>query len=542
MGERSQDDEERRGGKGEKVADWVDGRLGVHRLVGAKARRAAFPDHWSFLLSEICLYSFVVLVVTGVYLTLYFHPSMNQVRYDGGYAPLKGRMVSEAYDSTLRISFDVRGGLLIRQAHHWAALVFVGAALVHMMRVFFTGAFRKPRELNWLFGFLLLVLGMFGGLTGYDLPDDLLSGTGLAVVNGTILSVPVVGTYLSMFLFGGEYPGPDLVARFHTIHVLIIPALMMALLTAHLILMLRHRHTQYPGPGRTNANVVGPPVRVRAVKSAGLFFLVSGVVFAVAAIAQINPVWQYGPYRTDQVSAGSQPDWYMGVADGLLRVMPGWELTFHGHTLALDNLVPLTAGVGLFLALGAYPFIESWVTGDDRDQHLLDRPRNRPVRTALGVAWIGFYAVAVIGAANDIIATRFHVSVESVTWTVRVGLLAVPAVAYVVTKRIALGLQRADRDKVLHGRETGVVRRLPHGEFAEVHEPLGREELHLLTQHEQYRPIGPGPDAVGARRARRLRRRLSRGLYGEDTQITKASVREYREYRDYEEIAGEHTH
>ncbi|MFJ3776831.1 cytochrome bc complex cytochrome b subunit [Streptomyces sp. NPDC090075] len=544
MGEQSQDDDERRGGTGEKVADWVDGRLGVQRLVGAKARRAAFPDHWSFLLGEICLYSFVVLVVTGVYLTLYFHPSMNQVRYDGGYAPLKGRMVSEAYDSTLHISFDVRGGLLIRQAHHWAALVFVGAALVHMMRVFFTGAFRKPRELNWLFGFLLLVLGMFGGLTGYDLPDDLLSGTGLAVVNGTILSVPVVGTCLSMLLFGGEYPGPDLVARFHTIHVLIIPALMVALLTAHLILMLRHRHTQYPGPGRTNANVVGLPVRVRAVKSAGLFFLVSGVVFAVAAIAQINPVWQYGPYRTDQVSAGSQPDWYMGVADGLLRVMPGWELTFHGHTLALDNLVPLTAGVGLFLALGAYPFIESWVTGDDGDQHLLDRPRNRPVRTALGVAWIGFYAVAVIGAGNDIIATRFHVSVESVTWTVRVGLLAVPAVAYAVTKRIALGLQRADRDKVLHGRETGVVRRLPHGEFAEVHEPLGREELHLLTQHEQYRPIGPGPDAVRARGARRLRRRLSRGLYGEDTQITKATVREYREYREYrecEEIAGEHT-
>ncbi|MFJ3799174.1 cytochrome bc complex cytochrome b subunit [Streptomyces sp. NPDC090088] len=541
MGEQSQDDDERRGGTGEKVADWVDGRLGVQRLVGAKARRAAFPDHWSFLLGEICLYSFVVLVVTGVYLTLYFHPSMSQVRYDGGYAPLKGRMVSEAYDSTLHISFDVRGGLLIRQAHHWAALVFVGAALVHMMRVFFTGAFRKPRELNWLFGFLLLVLGMFGGLTGYDLPDDLLSGTGLAVVNGTILSVPVVGTCLSMFLFGGEYPGPDLVARFHTIHVLIIPALMVALLTAHLILMLRHRHTQYPGPGRINANVVGLPVRVRAVKSAGLFFLVSGVVFAVAAIAQINPVWQYGPYRTDQVSAGSQPDWYMGVADGLLRVMPGWELTFHGHTLALDNLVPLTAGVGLFLALGAYPFIESWVTGDDRDQHLLDRPRNRPVRTALGVAWIGFYAVAVIGAGNDIIATRFHVSVESVTWTVRVGLLAVPALAYAVTKRIALGLQRADRDKVLHGRETGVVRRLPHGEFAEVHEPLGREELHLLTQHEQYRPIGPGPDAVRAHGARRLRRRLSRGLYGEDTQITKATVREYREYRECEEIAGEHT-
>jgi ubiquinol-cytochrome c reductase cytochrome b subunit len=543
MGDRSQESEVRQAGKGEKVADWVDGRLGVYGLIRGKARRA-FPDHWSFMLGEICLYSFVVLVITGVYLTLYFHPSMNEVRYNGSYAPLKGQTMSEAYNSTLHISFDVRGGLLIRQAHHWAALVFVGAMLVHMMRVFFTGAFRKPRELNWLFGFLLLVLGMFGGLTGYDLPDDLLSGTGLAVVNGTILSIPIVGSYLSMFLFGGEFPGDDLVARFNTIHVLIIPALMVALLTAHLILMLRHRHTQYPGPGRSNKNVVGLPVKARAVKSAGFFFLVSGLVFVVAAIAQINPIWLYGPYRADQVSAGSQPDWYMGVADGLLRVMPGWEITLWGHTLALDNLIPLAAGVGLFLAMGAYPFIEAWVTGDDREQHLLDRPRNRPVRTALGVAWIGFYLVALIGAANDIIATRFHVSVESVTWAVRIGLFVVPVMAYVVTKRCALGLQRTDRDKVLHGRETGVIKRLPHGEFVEVHEPLTREELHLLTQHKQYKPIGPGPGPdgngnagnTGTRRARRLRVGLSRGFYGEDTQITKPTVQEYQE------TAGEHTH
>ncbi|MER7693275.1 cytochrome bc complex cytochrome b subunit [Streptomyces sp. NPDC097610] len=540
MGDRSEENEVRQGGRGEKVADWVDGRLGGFGRIRAKAHRAAFPDHWSFLLGEICLYSFIVLIVTGVYLTLYFHPSMNEVRYNGSYAPLKGQMVSEAFDSTLHISFDVRGGLLIRQAHHWAALVFVGAILAHMMRVFFTGAFRKPRELNWLFGFLLLILGMFGGLTGYDLPDDLLSGTGLAVVNGTILSVPIVGTYLSMFLFGGEFPGGDLVARFNTIHVLIIPALLVALLTAHLILMIRHKHMQYPGSGRSNKNVVGLPLKVRAVKSAGFFFLVSGVIFVVAAIAQINPIWLYGPHRADQVSAGSQPDWYMGVADGLLRVMPGWEITFWGHTLALDNLIPLTAGVGLFLALGVYPFIESWVTGDDREQHLLDRPRNRPVRTALGVAWISFYLVAVIGAANDIIATRFHVSVESVTWAVRLGLFVVPFTAYVVTKRCALGLQRRDREQTLHGRETGVIKRLPHGEFVEVHEPLSQEKLHLLTQHEQYRPIDPGPvdnaSGAGTRRARRLRVRLSRGFYGEGTQITKPTAQEYKK------IAGEHTH
>ena len=523
-------------GSGERVADRADGRLGVRRVVREKVR-LVFPGHWSFLLGEICLYSFIILIVTGIYLSFYFHPSMQEVQYNGSYAPLRGQTVSEAFNSTMHISFDVRGGLLIRQVHHWAALVFVASILVHMMRVFFTGAFRKPREINWLIGFLLLVLAMFAGLTGYDLPGDLLSGTGLAVVNGTLLSIPIVGTYLSMFLFGGEFPGHDLVARFNTIHVLVIPALMVGLLTAHLALTLYHRHTQYPGPGRTNSNIVGLPAKVRAVKSAGYFLLVSGVIFVVAAVAQINPIWQYGPYRPDQVSAGSQPDWYMGIADGLLRVMPGWEITFWGHTLLLDNLIPLTVGVGFFLVLAVYPFIETWVTGDRREQNLLDRPRNRPVRTALGVAWISFYLVSLIGAANDIIAIRFHVSVDAVTWVVRIGLFVVPVVAYAVTKRLALGLQFSDREKVLHGRETGFIKRMPNGAFVAVHEPLSQEQLHVLTQHEQYLPIGPGPGAADGsanpnaalRISRQLRARLSEFLYGEGAQITKPTAQEYQD-------------
>ncbi|MFJ2399367.1 cytochrome bc complex cytochrome b subunit [Streptomyces sp. NPDC087843] len=522
---------------GERLAQWSDSRLGYRRLARS-ARRLAFPDHWSFMLGEIALYSFVVLLITGVYLSCYFHPSSELVVYQGSYTPLRGQLMSEAFNSTLHISFDVRGGLLIRQAHHWAALVFVAAVFVHMLRVFFTGAFRKPRELNWIFGFLLLVLAMFAGLTGYDLPDDLLSGTGLQVVNGTILSVPVVGTYLSFFLFGGEFPGHDLTARFNTFHILVIPALMIALLAGHLALAVRHRHTQHPGPGRTNSNVVGLPFRVYVVKAGGYFFLVSGVIFFMAAVAQINPVWKYGPFRPDQVSADSQPDWYMGVADGLLRVMPGWEISFWGHTLALDNVLPLLIGVLLFLAMGAYPFLEAWVTDDDRDQHLLDRPRNRPVRTALGVAWLSVYAVALMGAANDVIATRLHVSVNDVTWTVRIGLFAVPALAFLVTKRLALGLQRRDRDNVLHGRESGVIKRLPHGEYVEIHEPLSQARLHALTAHEQYPPLraAPVPDGDGAMpsRTQRLRGRLSRVLYGPGAQIPKPTAAEYRE------ISGRH--
>ncbi|WP_189106361.1 cytochrome bc1 complex cytochrome b subunit [Streptomyces camponoticapitis] len=510
---------------GEKLADWADGRLGFHKVVRATMRKA-FPDHWSFMLGEICLYSFVVIVLTGVYLTFYFHPSSAQMTYDGSYAPLRGQLVSEAYASALDISFDVRGGLLIRQAHHWAALVFVAAVLVHMMRVFFTGAFRKPREVNWLLGFALLILAMFAGLTGYDLPDDQLSGTGLAIVNGTLLSTPIVGSYLSMFLFGGDFPGNDLIARFNTIHILVLPGLMAALLVGHLALLLYHKHTQYAGPGRTKNNVVGLPVQVYVAKTAGYFFMVTGVIFIVAAIAQINPIWAYGPYRPDQVSAGSQPDWYMGVADGFLRVMPGWEINLWGHTLAIDNFLPLLVGVGLFLAMGVYPFIEAWVTGDDREQNLLDRPRDRPVRTGLGVAWLSVYLVALLGAANDLIATHFHLSVNTVTWAVRFGLFAVPLVAYVVAKRCALGLQRRDREKVLHGRETGVIKRLSYGEFVEVHERLTPEQLHALTAHEQYEPLPPGNDRAWTQR---LRVRLSRGYYGADAQIAKPTAREYEE-------------
>ena len=470
-------------GRGERVADWLDGRLGIHTL-GRKYLRKVFPDHWSFLLGEICLYSFVVLVLTGVYLTLFFHPSMNEVTYHGSYVPLNGVRMSEAYASTLHISFDVRGGLLIRQLHHWAALVFVAGMLTHMMRHFFTGSFRKPREINWLFGWLLLFLGLFEGLFGYSLPDDLLSGTGLRFVNGALLSVPVVGTYLSMFLFGGEFPGHDIVARFYSLHVLLIPGVMAALVVAHLILVVYHKHTQFAGPGRTERNVVGTPVMpVYLAKAGGFFFLVFGTLSVIAAVATVNPVWVYGPFRPDQVSTGAQPDWYLGFAEGLVRVMPGWEIDLWGHTLVLGVLIPVVVFPLLLVFIGVYPFLEARVTGDRRAHHLLDRPRNRPNRTAIGAAWISLYLILLAGGGNDIVATRLHLSVNTVTWTVRVAVLVLPTVVFVLTRRICLGLQLRDRELVLHGRETGLVKRLPHGEYVEVHQPLGQAELHTLTAH-----------------------------------------------------------
>ena len=521
--------------KAEAAADWTDGRLGIYSLAKANMRKI-FPDHWSFMLGEICLYTFIIIILTGVYLTLFFKPSMGEVVYHGAYQPLNGIRMSEAYASTLNISFDVRGGLLIRQIHHWAAILFVAGMLVHMMRVFFTGAFRKPREINWLFGALLLILGMFDGFMGYSLPDDLLSGTGIRFMEGAVLAVPLVGTYLQMFLFGGEFPGDLIIPRLFTVHILLIPGIMLGLLVGHLILVVYHKHTQFAGPGKTEKNVVGMPLMpIYMAKAGGFFFLVFGVISLVAAIATVNPIWSYGPYRPDQVSTDAQPDWYMGFSEGLIRLMPGWEIRGWGHTLNLGVLIPLIVFPLVLVAIWIYPFIEAWITGDKRDHHILDRPRNAPVRTSFGAAWISLYLVLLIAGGNDLFATHFHMSINSITWTLRIGFFVVPVVTFIVTKRICLGLQRRDRDKVLHGRESGIIKRLPHGEFIELHEPLSQSQLHTLTAHEQYEPVElPAPvDENGVTRkvkgSQKLRARLSRGYFGEESQIPKPTAEEYRE-------------
>ncbi|MFF1294497.1 MULTISPECIES: cytochrome bc complex cytochrome b subunit [unclassified Streptomyces] len=521
--------------KGERIADWTDGRLGLYGMAKANMRKV-FPDHWSFMLGEICLYSFLVIILTGIYLTLFFEPSGVEVVYHGSYEPLNGIVMTRAFESTLDISFEVRGGLLIRQIHHWAALVFVTGMLVHMMRVFFTGAFRKPRELNWVFGWTLLMLGILTGLTGYSLPDDLLSGTGIRFAQGAILSVPIIGTYLSFFLFGGEFPGHDIIPRLFPIHVLLLPGIMLGLVVAHLILVFYHKHTQYPGPGRDEKTVVGMPLLpVYTAKAGGFFFLVFGVLALMGGLAQINPVWAFGPYRPDLVTTGAQPDWYLGFSEGLIRVMPGWEINAWGHSLVLGVFIPFSLFPLILLAIGVYPFVEAWITGDKREHHILDRPRNVPVRTGLGVAWLSLYVVLLIGGGNDIVATHLHLSINAITWFVRISVFVVPVLAFIVTKRICLGLQRRDRDNVLHGRESGVIKRLPHGEYVEIHEPLAQDRLHTLTQHEQNPPyeIGPLVDANGVRRpvtvSQRVRARLAYVMFGPETRIPKPTAEEYRQ-------------
>ena len=306
-----------------RIANFVDTRVGMSGIVREFGRKI-FPDHWTFMFGEVALYSLVILILSGTYLTFFFDPSMTSKVYDGSYVPMKGVEMSAAYASALHISFDIRGGLFMRQVHHWAALMFVVAIAVHMMRVFFTGAFRRPRELNWVVGGMLFVLSMAAGFTGYSLPDDVLSGNGLRIIDGVMKAIPLVGTHLSLFFFGGEFPGHAVIGRLYTLHIMIIPALILLTVAIHLFMVVVHKHTQYPGPGRTEKNVVGFPVGpVYAAKAGGFFFVVFGIIALMAGTVTINAIWNYGPYDPSPVQAGTQPDWYIGWVDGALRLMPG---------------------------------------------------------------------------------------------------------------------------------------------------------------------------------------------------------------------------
>ena len=509
------------------AANYLDERLSVSAVLKGFGRKV-FPDHWSFMLGEVALYSFVILVLSGTFLTFFYQPSMAEVHYDGSYAPIKGAQMSIAYASSLDISFDIRGGLIMRQVHHWAALLFVAAAGLHMLRVFFTGAFRKPRELNWVVGFLLFLMGMGAGFTGYSLPDDLLSGNGLRIIDGMIKGIPVIGTAFSSGFFGGEFPGTEVVARLYSLHIMILPALIIVLIGVHLMMVIIHKHTHYSGPGRTEDNVVGYPLMpVYVAKAGGFFFLVFGVVAAIAATFTINPIWNYGPYDPSPVSAGTQPDWYIGWLDGALRLAPtGWDISVFDYVIPMGVMVPLIVSL-LFLALVAvYPFIENWVTKDKREHHVLDRPRNAPTRTAIGAAGVTFYAVLWAGASTDLIATNFQMSLNQVLVAMQIMLLIGPGIAYFVTKRACIALQNKDREVVLHGRETGRVVRLPHGEYIEVHETVDKYELWKLIDYKDYQPVLARPDANGKiSLGNRLRSAVSK-IYFED-RIAPVSKAEY---------------
>jgi len=442
--------------------NWFDVRLGISGS-GRKMVNKIFPDHWSFMIGEIALYSFIVLLGTGVFLTLYFVPSSKLIPYEGSYGPLRGQLVSEAFSSTLNLSFAVRGGLLMRQMHHWAANIFVGSIVVHMLRVFFTGAFRKPRELNWVIGSTMLILAIFNGFLGYSLPDDLVSGTGIRISFSIVESIPLIGSYMAFFLFGGNFPGDSIIPRFFILHVLILPAVIVGLLAAHLGMLVRQKHTQFPGGGKTQRNVVGVPMWPNfAAKSGGFMMLTVATTGFLSAAFQINPIWLYGPYVPYKVSYAVQPDWYMGWLDGALRIMPSWEIVGFGHMIP-NVFFPAILLPGItFGVLQMWPFIEAKLTHDNVDHQLLDRPRDKPKRTAFGAAVFSFYFVLFGASATDVLANYLSISLNVVLTAFRFLAIIVPLIVYPVAYKICLELrsvptagQRKRANVVLRSAEGG---------------------------------------------------------------------------------------
>jgi ubiquinol-cytochrome c reductase cytochrome b subunit len=385
--------------------------------------------------------------------------------------------VSAAYNSVMRISFDVKGGLLIRQMHHWAALVFIGAVALHMARVFFTGAFRKPRDINWVVGVLLLILGLAAGFTGYSLPDDLLSGSGLRITDAIVLAIPFIGERASYLLLGGEWPGSDLIGRLYPVHILIIPGAIIALLGAHLFLVWRQKHTQFRGPGRTERNVVGLTVWPGfAIKSVGLMFLTAGVITAMGALFHVNTIWLYGPYDTGAATSFSQPDWYIGFLEGSLRLFPPWEL--RAGRFMINNLVfsaMIVPGV-IFVGLLLVPWIEGYFTKDRDDHNLLDRPRDAPHRTAAGVAAITFVTILFLGGSQDVIAGTLSISIGHITAFLQISAIVAPPIAYFVTYHLCRALAaRGGPDRT---ERAGIIVRDPGGGY---HEETESEEEALAA-------------------------------------------------------------
>ncbi|HEU5271703.1 MAG TPA: ubiquinol-cytochrome c reductase cytochrome b subunit, partial [Jatrophihabitans sp.] len=394
----------------------------------------AFPSNWSFMLGEIALYSFIVLVLTGTFLTFFFDPSMARVHYHGSYVPLQGVDMSRAYASSLDLSFDVRGGLLVRQVHHWAALVFTAAMIVHMCRIFFTGAFRKPRELNWLIGLTLLMLGIIEGFAGYSIPDDLLSGTGLRVAFSIVESIPVLGSWLAFLIWGGDYPGTEIIGRLYIAHVLLIPGLIAVLIGAHLSLIIRQKHTDFPAAGRTEQTVSGERLYpAYGMKSAGFFLILVAVLGALGGLAQINPVWLWGPYDPARQTSGAQPDWYIGFLEGSLRLFPPIEIHLFHHTISPIFWPTVALPVVLFAIAAAWPFLERRLSGDHEWHNLLQRPRDAPARTATGAMALSFWMVLNVAWADDMMADAFHLGMDAVVEFLRIATVVVPAIVFFFT-------------------------------------------------------------------------------------------------------------
>jgi ubiquinol-cytochrome c reductase cytochrome b subunit len=400
---------------------------------------AAFPSRGLRMLAVITLSSLAVLIGTGTCLALLFDPATTEVTYAGPFDNLRGVSVPGSFASAMEISFEIRGGLFVRQLHNWSSSVFLVTLLITLAVTFFTGAFRRTRRAVWLLDVATLIVGVFAAFTGVLLLGDLASGTSLRMISGYLLSIPVIGTRLHWAAFGSEFPGTDIGPRLYVLH-LVLPALIVALVALRARLL-----------GRS-------PARRRRRVAPALVVITVGGLAVLAGLFQVNPIWNYGPANTAHVSAGAAPPWYFGWVDGAVRLWPALPINLGAYEIPpwfwpSMVLLPLS-----FLALAGYPWLDRLVTRGDRSR-----------RISLGVAVLTLFGLLQLAAAIDVIAVHFHLSADALLWAGRIGVLTLPPLAYAMTYRLRLGRRLAHDTVRAHGVPTGMINRLPNGGYAEPH-------------------------------------------------------------------------
>lgn len=394
---------------------WWDERLDWNRFK-ARFLRKAFPVHPAFFLGEIALFSFVILVITGILLALTYEPSAQPVELEGNQVPAAYASVIENDRTPL--------GLLVRQVHHWAAHVMIAAAILHLLRIFFTGLYKKPREINWLVGLMLLVLAVFASFSGYLLPFDAFSVTATGIGYHIARSVPWIGPQLADFIFAGKFPATGTIPRFYAYHVILIPLLLMGLITLHLVILLKQQHSQAPSTRIYvgNRKILGVPLWPhQALLMTVLFLILSGSLFAVAGLFPVHPVAYYGP--PEPATPVVKPDWYWLWLYGALKLVPTWfDFEVFATTINPENVGGVLLPLLVVMLLVLLPFVDR----SREPVHFLEQPSAHPVRTSVGAGALAFFLVLMMAGYNEELA----VSLEALRVAVLLAPLLIGAIMY----------------------------------------------------------------------------------------------------------------
>ena len=401
---------------------WLDERFDLSATTHVLGK--AFPAEDSFLLGEVALFCFLLLVLTGVFLGFFFEPSTSQVEYQGSVVAYQNEEVPESFASVLHITYDVPYGMFLRRMHHWAAHLFVASIALHMLRVFFTGAYRNPREPNWVVGTVLMGLAVFAAYTGYALPFDEFASTATGIGYNVARSVPVFGEVLSRIFFGGEFPSSATIPRLYFFHVFLIPTLIGVLIAVHMAILVRQKHTEAPretdvGGERSvdrddDSVVIGlPAVPNQAAVSAVVFFLTLAVLSLLAGFLPVHNVAEYGPNNPAGTPALIMPDWFFMWMFGFLKLIPSW-LSFtipgtHVH-IGTEFIGGVILPTILFVVLIGWPFIDA----RREPEHFTADPIERPVQTGVGIGALVFVMVASLAGMNNILADVVGVSTDLV--------------------------------------------------------------------------------------------------------------------------------